>query len=204
MRLYTHAGGPPMPLPEVIILSDGRPRTKPDTFTEEEIAEAGYAEAPSMPAFDPVTQRCLWIEGAWVVEDLPVPTLQQRVEEAARVAVARVNAEAGQQRAKYITVTTGQEGTYVVKAEEARRFRDLPEGEAATAEAFPYLSAEALCCGTTMEAVAALVLATETAWHQLNALIEGRRRGALVAIEAARQAGDLSGVESVFPVAWPD
>lgn len=44
MKLYSHMGEYPTPIPHRIILSNGESRTDPTTFTDEEIADAGYVE----------------------------------------------------------------------------------------------------------------------------------------------------------------
>lgn len=71
--LYSHDGGQPAPLPFRIALSSGDTRTDPSTFTGAEIADAGYTLAPDKPTHDPATQRVVWRDGAWAVEDLPPP-----------------------------------------------------------------------------------------------------------------------------------
>ena len=109
-------------------------------------------------------------------------------------AVERINREAGDQRGKHITVTTGQSATYIEKQKEAERYAAGGEGP------FWYLEAEAEATGDTVEAVAALVLATADAWTRLNAAIEGKRRGALVALDKATTAEEVA---SIFPIAWP-
>jgi hypothetical protein len=124
----------------------------------------------------------------------PPPTLAEQLAAAKKDAIDRVNREAGEQRAAHITVTTGQEGTYIAKQAEAERW------QAGGAGPFPYLDAEAEATNSSVSDVAALVLATAAAWTMLNAGIEGRRRGALVAIDAAQS---IEAVEAAFPIAWP-
>ncbi|WP_431854356.1 hypothetical protein [Azospirillum sp.] len=127
------------------------------------------------------------VTATYAVEDRPLAQVQAE-------AVARINAEAGQKRARYITQAVGQEGTYVQKAAEARAFL------AGGAGPFPYLAAEAEHTpDATVASIATLVAATETAWTAINAGIEGRRRGALVAVAAA---GNVAAVAALFPIAW--
>ena len=116
------------------------------------------------------------------------------MEAAKTAAIARINTEAGAERAKYVTVTAGQEGTYVEKKAEAEAFASGGAGP------FPYLEAEASETGSTVADIAALVNATAAAWTAINATIEGKRRGGIVAVEAAQTVAE---VESVFPIAWP-
>lgn len=126
----------------------------------------------------------------WDVEPIPL-------DELVASAVARINMEAGELRARRITVTVGQEGTYIAKQAEADRYFAGDPGS------YPYLDAEAAAVGSTRAEVAELVRATAEGWTALNAAIEGARRGALVAVERAAAAGDAVGVAGVFPVAWP-
>jgi hypothetical protein len=107
MKLYSHAGAMPAPLPFRIYLADGRTRTNPSSFTAAEIADAGYVEAPEPPAFDPETEQLLW-DGAWSVVPLPPPPVPDAVTpaqaklalhaagllDAAEVAVATAGVEA--------------------------------------------------------------------------------------------------------------
>ncbi|WP_395459836.1 hypothetical protein ACHMW5_35785 (plasmid) [Azospirillum melinis] len=112
-------------------------------------------------------------------------------------AVDQVNREAGEARARFITVTIGQEGTYIDKGNEATAFL---ADEAPTAAKYPYLYAEADATGQPVESIAALVNQTALAWRPLNARIEGLRQGAL---KAVKDAGTPAAVAAVFPIAWP-
>ena len=94
--------------------------------------------------------------------------------------IAQVNTGAGDFRKQFITDIPGQQATYLAKETEARAWTS-----GADATAFPYLSGEASATGSTLDAVAALVLATAEQWRALDPKIEGRRRGATVAIDAA-------------------
>lgn len=74
MTLYSHAQSYPAPLPHRIILSTGQSRTDASTFTPQEIADAGYVEAPSQPSYDAETQMLGWDGTDWTVEALPPPS----------------------------------------------------------------------------------------------------------------------------------
>jgi hypothetical protein len=93
---------------------------------------------------------------------------------------ARVDAAAGAFRSRFITVSPGQEATYIRKEDEARRY-----AASSGAGDYPFLSAEASATGMTLADVAALVLSTANQWVPLGAAIEGQRRAAKLAIEAA-------------------
>ena len=71
--LYSFRQQRPAPLPALIRLSDGRPRTDPASFTAEEILDAGYVGPYTEPAYDAATEQLLWVDGAYVIEALPPP-----------------------------------------------------------------------------------------------------------------------------------
>lgn len=64
--LYSLNGAYPTPLPNRIRLSNGNTRTKANTFTAEEIADAGYVEAPDPPSIS-YPEVLDWTGTAWVV-----------------------------------------------------------------------------------------------------------------------------------------
>ena len=70
MTLYSHNLNTPQPLPDKIVLSNGFTRTDPETFTDEEIADAGYVAAPDMPTYNNKTHKCLWVNTEWVTSEL--------------------------------------------------------------------------------------------------------------------------------------
>lgn len=144
----------------------------------------------------------LWLGWAWkwdsawsvVDQTLYDAFVAERLAQAKAAAIARINAEAGAEREKYITVTIGQEGTYIEKKAEAIAFAGGGGGP------FPYLEAEAEACSVTVADIADSVNAAAAAWTVVNAAIEGKRRGGVVSVEAAQTVAD---VEAVFPIAWP-
>jgi hypothetical protein len=69
-RLYSYNKNFPAPLPHRIRLSNGITRTDSSTFTLEEIADAGYVLAETIPNSNPVTQRLAWNGVAWEVTGL--------------------------------------------------------------------------------------------------------------------------------------
>ena len=72
--LYSHKGQRPAPLPFRIRIGGGMTRTDPTTFTDEEIAEAGYTKAQPQPPYDPATEELTW-NGGWAVRPLPPPPI---------------------------------------------------------------------------------------------------------------------------------
>ncbi|TAA54809.1 hypothetical protein [Shinella sp. JR1-6] len=88
--LYTRNGSYPASIPPEITLSTGFIRTDPSTFTETEIADAGYVVAPAPPAYDPATQQLGWDGSAWSVTALPpapFPTLKRKELRSALVSI---------------------------------------------------------------------------------------------------------------------
>ena len=65
--LYSHNNQFPNPLPERIRLSSGLTRTDSSTFTEEEIADAGYVPAGETQSFNGDTEKVIWNGSAWEV-----------------------------------------------------------------------------------------------------------------------------------------
>jgi hypothetical protein len=77
MTLYSYNGSYPQPIPHRIKLSDGRTRTDPSTFTDEEIIDAGYTIVSDMPI--PNSVQVLEWDSAninWVIRDKTLEELQ--------------------------------------------------------------------------------------------------------------------------------
>jgi len=68
-NLYTKNGSFPEPLPHRIVLSDGRTRTDPSTFAEDEILDAGYTLVTEPKPSQEAWQILKWSENHWIVED---------------------------------------------------------------------------------------------------------------------------------------
>jgi hypothetical protein len=66
MTLYSKFGAYPAPLPNKITFPSGGSRTDKSTFTEEEIALAGYIAAPEKPPV-PYPNKLQWTGDAWEV-----------------------------------------------------------------------------------------------------------------------------------------
>lgn len=80
MTLYSYKSQYPKPLPHRIILSDGRTRTDPSSFTVQEIEDAGYAVAPDKPVVNG-WQNLNWTGASWAVSDKPVDNLKAEKEQ---------------------------------------------------------------------------------------------------------------------------
>lgn len=64
----------------------GQLRSETDPQSISNLIRKGWAEAPQ-PAYDPATETCQWIDGAWVVSPIVVPVPQQVAMWALREAV---------------------------------------------------------------------------------------------------------------------
>ena len=69
--IYTKNGSYPAELPFRILMPDGSTRTDPSSFTDDEVAAAGYVAVEPEPAGDVVD----WIDGAWFVRDFTADEL---------------------------------------------------------------------------------------------------------------------------------
>lgn len=76
--LYSHNGLEPNILPHRIVLSNGTSRTDNTTFTEEEIADAGFTGPYERPEFNLNTQKLIWNSEtlSYSIEELPNQTAQ--------------------------------------------------------------------------------------------------------------------------------
>lgn len=81
-----------------------------------------------------------------------------------------IDATAGQARSKYITTAPGQAEVYIMKADEANRF--IAAGYPGTVDDYPFITAEAVATGKTVQVAADDIVAAKTAWIALGATIE--------------------------------
>lgn len=81
--LYSFQGQKPNELPHRIRLSDGRTRTDNTTFTEEEIADAGFTGPYFEPEHNPETQEIVWNSEtlSWNIIDRDIPQPVEPTEE---------------------------------------------------------------------------------------------------------------------------
>lgn len=83
---------------------------------------------------------------------------------------------AGETRALFLTVSTGQELTYLMKLNEAKNFPNAPT---------PWIDSEAVATGKTTQEVVSVVLATSQKWEVVGSQIEAERMKAKMAIKNA-------------------
>ena len=77
---YSFMGDYPIPnslIPDRIRLSSGLTKTDRSTFTEEDIADAGWIKVPPPPNFDNLKERLIW-NREWIVELIP---LEEKIKE---------------------------------------------------------------------------------------------------------------------------
>jgi hypothetical protein len=111
-------------------------------------------------------------------------------------AIRRVNQECGAFRASLATDIPFQAGVYADKREEAARYvSGVPNPVD-----FPYLAAEAAATGVKLKAMIATINAISAQWTAVSVAVEARRRGAIVAIEAA---STVEQVKAAVPQVWP-
>ena len=110
---------------------------------------------------------------------------------------ARIDAEAGAERSKYITDVPGQAQTYQRKEDEARRWS---EGDEAThPELYPFMIAEATMRAVPIEQVRDEIMAQVNALAPLAAMIEAKRICAKRAVDGAE---DIPGIAGAAAVDW--
>lgn len=80
-NLYSYQGQEPQELPERIRLSDGTTRTDSSTFTEKEIADAGFVGPFERPTFDSEIETQEWdIESKkWITTPIPNEVFWERL-----------------------------------------------------------------------------------------------------------------------------
>jgi hypothetical protein len=71
--LYSFRQQRPAPLPERIRLANGFTKRDSTTYTEDDIQGAGYIGPFTEPTYDAATEQLLWVDGAYVIEQLPPP-----------------------------------------------------------------------------------------------------------------------------------
>jgi len=80
--LYSHKGNYPSELPDRIRLSNGQTRTDKNSFTNEEIADAGYVLAPIIDlAYDKSQKKLAWDGHNWTTENLTEDERQHAISE---------------------------------------------------------------------------------------------------------------------------
>ncbi|WP_374374533.1 hypothetical protein [Dongia sp.] len=111
---------------------------------------------------------------------------------------ALVDAEAGKARSRFITVTAGQEMTYLEKVTQARAFG---ADEDPDVEDYPLLAGEVGITGDSLTEVAGVILGRYAQWQQIGAVIEQRRLAAKRDIALAETPEAIAAI--LAALAWP-
>lgn len=114
--------------------------------------------------------------------------------------------QAEQARCQFITAIAGQEGTYLLKAEESTAImQQIAAEETPDPADYPMIAEEASECGDTLAERAALVAATRAAWIPIAASIEAKRIAAKETAAAARATDDEEGIRAAaVGIEWPE
>ncbi|MBI2306101.1 MAG: hypothetical protein HYU78_02245 [Rhodocyclales bacterium] len=132
--------------------------------------------------------------GRPILQDPPVPALA----EVKSIALAAIDTTAGAARARYITVATGQEATYLMKGQQARDY-------AAAGYSGPVplmVAAEQAAAGdASPQAAADRIIAEEAAWSAKAAQIEQERRSRKIAVAAAADAEAVAAIRAAAETA---
>lgn len=180
-------------------LGSGVSRTQypPDWVTKATAEDLAAIGATTKPTCDPACQVLERdVTAGWVVRDKTADEMAAGLAAARGAAASAIDQQAEESRARHLTQGHGQALTYAEKEKEAR---DLLGGGAGP---WPLLSAESQATGAVPVELAAAVLAAAERWRGVAAQIEGRRRGAKVAVERAGSIQDVAAV--LAALCWPD
>ncbi len=131
-----------------------------------------HAVVPRGPKGNPAKHR--WINGSWVAMQSLAETKERLMQELDQVA--------GSVRTRFLTSAPGQEGTYIVKEQQAKAFAQSNFNGPVP----PYIQAEADAMGGTPQQATELILAIAHQWNNIaGPAIEKLRRQGKLAVEAA-------------------
>lgn len=164
------------------------------------IIEAERADAlpdlTLMAALDFTAIGDVLVNGALPDKTPPAPNSAEVLAATKESALAQIDAVAEAERGKYITSGSGQAMVYQRKQAEAMAFLSNAEGP------FPHLEAEVGITAPTVRDVAETVLAMETQWVQISAMIEATR------LSAKAMVRECTTAEAVQPIianlTWPN
>ena len=160
-------------------------------------APAGHTFVPP-PAVD-AGKAAQFRSGRWVAVPLERKLMTDKAAAQAspedkKAAEDRIDREASDFRAAYISNGVGQQTTYLRKEAEARDVRNGGAGP------HPYLDAEATALDITTAELADKVIADAEIWDTVNTQIESLRRKAKTQVKAATLKSEI---DAVFPIQWP-
>lgn len=126
--------------------------------------------------------------GAWVRD---AAALADDLAAAKAAAIAQVNAWAGRERARHITIAPGQDMIYLAKEAEALRY--LADPDPAPAD-YPLICAEVGVTAPDAYQIAQIWAQMAALWRQVAAQIETARLGTIAQIEAAQTEAAVSAI----------
>ena len=113
-----------------------------------------------------------------------------------------VDMAAENERAKYITLGSGQAMVYQQKELEATQLiNDINQGVTIVDNNYPHLAAEIGTTGPTVEDVANVIVTMAQQWRMISAQIEGARLKAKADIDAETDPANLKVI--VESIVWP-
>jgi hypothetical protein len=164
------------------------------------IEEALYRADGAIDGYDPSEVVVIDVPEGWSwagkAVDWASLTIVKDLTDLKTAARAAVCDKAEAVRNVYLTPGSGQAITYTRKEAEARAW--VAGGDPATA---PFLSAEAASTGMSIDELAAIVIGQADAWVATGSAIEARRRGLLVAIDAATTRAEIEAID--ITTGWP-
>jgi len=153
---------------------------------------AWIIEADLFDKVDPVTKEVT--PGFFLAP--PLTLEQEKV-----VLLRQIDQAAGHARTRYITSTSGQEATYLAKAEQATAYKAAGYPDPCSTAIYPFIALESTALSMSPATLADSILTERDAWLQKGAQIEAVRRGAKVAISAATTYNDMEEIrDSAFSV----
>jgi|LakMenEpi03Aug12_release.lakeMendotaPanAssembly.Ray.scaffolds.fasta_scaffold08531_15 hypothetical protein len=118
-------------------------------------------------------------------------------------AIVRVHGEidrvSGITRLRFITVSAGQEVTYIAKLEDAKAY--IAAGYPTNSAPYVWVHNEAIATGATPTQVADLIVYTAGLWSAVGSQVEGARQAAKMAVSAAGSVQDMEDILGDFKVA---
>lgn len=176
-------------------------------LSDAELAPLGWLPVTPVtpPTYDPNTQSltrtyaisATAVTPVFVVGKLSPEQVAAILAERKVTATNQVNRDCGAFRASIATDIPFQSEVYAAKQAEAARYASDPTPTPAD---YPYIVAEAATTKMTVPQKVAEITAIATQWVQVSAMVEAKRRGAIVAIDAAMSVAD---VEAAIPTNWP-
>jgi len=147
-----------------------------------------------------------YIDGQFIQDAAPAPepvqTRQPDIEEIRKQFKDQVSVDAGKLRAAIMTNVPGQEITYLMKLDDARRYLAVQAVSGSIDPSqYPWIYYEALHTSQSMDSVVQLVTYLFQAWTMMGSQIEGIRRGAIEELNTAATIDELRAI--MASIQWP-